>query len=127
MSKQRGIPSVSHTYRRLYMLNVQPIEIPFGDSYHQATICLKRHRVYTIIFRHQAGVVSQEAATSLRGSASLRSFGLRQEALELALTCDACDVSVQTAVGVTTQIINHNRNGSRPTCQWAQTDTLQRN
>lgn len=68
-TSQRGIPSVSHTYRRLCMVNFQPIEIPLGDSYHQATICLKRHGVYTIIFRHQAGVVSQEAATSLRGSA----------------------------------------------------------
>lgn len=103
------------------------LKSPLATVTTKATISLKRHGVYTIIFRHQAGEVSQEAATSLRGSASLRSFGLRQEALELALTCDACDVSVQTAVGVATKIINHNRNGPWPTCQWAQTDTLQRN
>ena len=41
------------------------------------------------ILRHRPGVVSPEAATSFRESASLRSSGFRQEALELALTCDA--------------------------------------
>lgn len=55
---------------------------------------------------------------------SLRSSGFRQEeALELAPACDACDASVQTAVGVAIKLINHNRNGPRPTCQWTQTDT----
>lgn len=51
------------------------------------------------IFRLRPGVVSPEAATFFRGPAGLRSSGFRQEALELALTCHACDACVRTAVG----------------------------